>query len=323
MLDVATTLSGSSTEALSATAAVLVAVALGFIIQGRIIDEHVHPPAGLRSRLVAVEILACGIFFVAAAIGVFGCLYYLTLDRVPTGSDRDIIQNALLTTAIVGFLFTIAGRAVPAWWPPPELRPDPDALSLGRWGVAVSVGLCLAAVPSALLMDTRTLLVFMVFLGAVLFVSMLAMSTLHVQFVERESLRALWLGRRTWTRVHIRAKAGAQLTAAGAMPPAFVPVAERAEDGKLWLSRPGLTRLWKVVEASDWPTERPTLHWVAHGDAEVQYRRPVADDRYVIDVVLIRRNDAQLYLVEPTLGLVEPVRATAKGVSPAHAVRDE
>lgn len=100
----AAALNESSREALSVTAAVLVAVALGFIFQGRVVDEQVHAPDALRARLVAVEVLAAGIFFVAAAVGVYSCLYYLTIDRIPIGADRKIIEHALLTSAVVGFL---------------------------------------------------------------------------------------------------------------------------------------------------------------------------------------------------------------------------
>lgn len=165
--------------------------------------------------------------------------------------------------------------------------------------------MCVSAVPAALLMDTRTLLVFILVLALVVFASMMAMPAIERR-LNREGLRARWLGRAAWTRVPLRPVHGGPLEGAGQLPTAFMLLSQNAGDHRLWMSRRGLRRLWSLLDAPQKNSrERPELRW-KKGRAEVAYKRKASEsDRYLQDIVVLRRNDARLYPVEPALGVVE------------------
>jgi hypothetical protein len=301
----ASALTNSSREALSVAAAVLVALALGVIVQGRVVDEQVHPPGEWRARLVAVEILAAGIFYVAAFTGVYVSLYSLALDRTPVPRDRAAIEGALLTTAIVAFVFTIARRALPVCWPDPSARGEPHALATARWGIAVSVGVCLSSLAIAVELETGWLLLAVTLLGVLIITGMVGMGWIESHVFHDDAVLGAWLGRQAWMRVATRPVRGGPLDGELDLPMAFVPVSLESGDPRLWLSGRGAARIGRLLRERGDVAGGLELR-VRKGCLEmIRSRLGSASHIRAADVVIVSRDDARLFPVEPALGLVE------------------
>jgi hypothetical protein len=300
-------LTDSSREALSVSASVLVAFALGVIIQGRVVDEHVDPPHAVRACLVAVEILVAGIFFIAAAVGVFACLYYLAADRTPAGRDRALVENALLSSALLAFVLTIARRALPACWPSGPDRPDDRAIALARWGALVGSMLVLCAASAVVAFDPLRLFLVVAALAVCLALYMLIGFRIEFRSVnERRTGRRL-ARQGAWLRVEARATERGGLDGATGLPAAFVPASQAVGDPRLWLSSAGVERIRALLREQG-----------RSGDADLVLRRQgrkriemmrlrgePAIGVQVFNAVVMHRSDAGLYLVEPVLGLIE------------------
>jgi MFS family permease len=310
----ATHLSDSGRATLSVTSAALVTIALGVIIQGRIVDEHVDPPGHWRAHLIAIEILASGIFFIATALGVWACLYFLEADRTPGKEDRALITSALVTTAIAAFLLTIARRALPALWPTSTERKRWRSPALVRTGVACSVGFVVSSVFAVWQLDAPGRLVLVVALAVVLVVLLMMWSGL----VEHELATAIRLGRRAWTRVPVRSVEGGPLADAPGLPVAFVPASQHPDDPQLWLSRAGVNRTRQLLREHG--AENPLLWQGFRANAILWLRSAPPSDLHSTDAVLIRSNDAGLFRTEPALGLIE--RADVHAASPPEARPD-
>lgn len=248
------------------------AFVLGVIIQGRIVDEHVHPPTNVRAYLVAIEILVATVFFVAAAKGVLGCLFFLDKNRIPEGGDRAVIEQALLTTTVAAFLLMIAKRALPACWPAPGQ--PPEELQPMRAGVALGVIFGVTSLSAAFWLDVRGLLLYVPIMSLGIVVFMAIWLQAHKHAVEDEGLRARFLGRRrAWTRVPVRPVKGSRLDGAVGLPPAFVPVTQEPGDATLWLSGQGVERLRTLLDEHSGAGAPPVLRWLGRRNSKLVWHR--------------------------------------------------
>jgi hypothetical protein len=310
MVEIVAALSTSQRTWLVVNSTVLVTLTLGVIIQGRLVDEHVGPPGNLRAGLVAVEIFAASVFFLAAVPGVYACLYLLAEDRPPTGAERSAIDEALITTALAAFLFTIARRVLPACWPAKGEVTQAQVLSRQRFAVAMSLISVVYTAGAIIEADTTTRMVIVgtgaIALGAYVFF------TIQIERLGDKPLLTFRLRRRGWIRIDTRPVKGGPLEGVSGLPVAFVPASQTPADPRLWLSVTGLRRIkWLLRDRQEGENRYLLLRWTRRRhDTRANKQHPT-------HVVLTRRHDVPLYLAERGLGLIE--RADARPAPSAKA----
>lgn len=306
MLEIVAALTASERTWLVVNSTILVTLTLGVIIQGRLVDEHVGPPGNVRAGLVAAEIFATSVFFLAAGTGVYACLYLLSEDRPPTAAERSAIDEAMLTTALAAFLFTIARRVLPACWPAagegPRVQLTPDerdllerARSRQRFAVVMSLGLVVSTAAAIVVLDTTTRMG-IVFAGATV-LGAYVFFTIQIERLGDTPLLAFRLRRKGWIRIDTRPVKGGPLEGVSGLPVAFVPASQISTDPRLWLSVTGLRRIkWLLRDRQEGENGYLLLRWTR------RRRDTRANKQHPTHVVLTRRHDVPLYLAERGLG---------------------